>query len=72
MSATIPKTKEVKKHVLSTDDNVQVNLKFLTRPTERIVFIWVFIVWHLTLKKNDSYYFTVTHHNPLQCQIKGK
>lgn len=48
---TIPKTKGVKKHVLSTDDNVQVNLKLLTRPTERIVFIWVFIVWHLTFKK---------------------
>ena len=46
---TIPKTKEVKRHVLSTDDNVEVNLNLLTRPTERIVFIWMFIDCYSTL-----------------------
>lgn len=61
MSRTIPKTQEVKKHVLSKDSKVDVNLRLLIQPTERIAHIWVFIVWHPTLK-TDSYYFIVTRH----------
>lgn len=47
---TIPKTQEVKKHALSKDSKVDVYLRLLIKPTERIAHIWMFIVWQATLK----------------------
>lgn len=42
MSMTMPKTQEVKKHSLSKDSKVDVNLRLLIKPTERIAHIWVY------------------------------